>query len=136
MHSRRLPTWIAGLALVILPAIGANAEPKSDTQSNRACFLSTQWQGWSAPGDGDVLYLRILMHDVWEVQLTPGSRVRRYPDYFLVNQVRGSPWICTPLDLDLTLSDRNGYRQPLIARSLRRLTPEEIAAIPRKDLPW
>ena len=54
---------------------------------------------------------------------------------FLVSQVRGSNWICGPLDLDLQLSDHNGFRQGLIARSLRKLTPAEVAAIPRKDLP-
>jgi hypothetical protein len=52
-----------------------------------------------------------------------------------VSRIRGSNWICSPLDLDLTLSDHLGFREPLIARSLRKLTPEEVAAIPRKDLP-
>jgi hypothetical protein len=69
------------------------------------------------------------------VDLTPGTHARKYGDRFLINQVRGSNWICSPLDLDLTLSDRQGFREPLIARSLRKLTPAEIAAIPRKDLP-
>jgi hypothetical protein len=130
--SRHLSTWIACLVLAVLPASGANAA----ANRNGDCFLSNQWQGWSAPGDGDVLLLRVFLHDIWKVELTPGTRVHRFPDYFLVNEVRGSPWICSPLDLDLTLADRNGYRQPLIARSLRRLTPEEVAVIPRKDLPY
>jgi hypothetical protein len=69
------------------------------------------------------------------VDLTPGSHVRKYPDYFLINRLRGSNWICGPLDLDLSVSDHQGFRQPLIARSLRKLTPAEVAAIPRKDLP-
>jgi hypothetical protein len=130
--SKRLPVLVAGLALGALLAAPAEGAPKN----GHDCFLSSEWQGWSAPGDGDVLYLRVFLHDIWKVELTPGAHVRRYPDYFLVNQVRGSNWICSPLDLDLTLSDRNGYRQPLIARSLRKLTPEEVAAIPRKDLPY
>ena len=46
-----------------------------------------------------------------------------------------SNWICSSLDLDLTLSDNLGFRQPLIATSMRKLTPTEIAAIPRKELP-
>jgi hypothetical protein len=70
------------------------------------------------------------------VGLNRGAHVRHYGDFVLINEVRGSPWICSHLDLDLTLADRAGYRQPLIARSLRKLTPEEVAAIPRKDLPW
>jgi len=130
--SRYLPIWIAGLLLASVPPSGASA-PVNRTGD---CFLSNQWQGWSAPGDGDVLLLRVFLHDIWKVELTPGTRVHRFPDYFLVNEVRGSPWICSHLDLDLTLADRNGFRQPLIARSLRKLTPEEVAVIPRKDLPY
>jgi hypothetical protein len=130
---RRLPLWIASLTL--LCAAGA-ATAAARSRPADACFLSTQWRGWSAPGDGDVLYLRVNVRDIYRVDLTPGSHVRRFPDYFLINQVRGSAWICSPLDLDLMLSDHQGFRQPLIARSLRRLTPQEVAAIPRKDLPY
>jgi hypothetical protein len=69
------------------------------------------------------------------VDLTKGTHVRRDADRFLINRVRGSNWICSPLDLDLTLSDHHGFQEPLIARALRKLTPEEVAAIPKKDLP-
>jgi hypothetical protein len=127
-------TLIAAAALATTPA-PATAGAAPDGKPRNDCFLTGSWQGWSAPGDGDVLYLRITMHDIYRVDLTPGSHVHRSPDRFLVNRVRGSNWICSALDLDLTLSDAHGIRQPLIARSLRKLTPDEIAAIPRKDLP-
>jgi hypothetical protein len=126
-----IPVAAAALALA---AAGASAAADRAAQGSN-CFASNSWQGWSAPGDGDVLYLQVDVRDVFRVDLVKGSHVRKAPDYFLVNKVRGSNWICSPLDLDLTLSDHNGFRQPLIARSLRKLTPEEIAAIPRKDRP-
>jgi hypothetical protein len=99
------------------------------------CFLTGTWDGWSAPGGGDVLYLKVNLHDVFRVDLTPGTHVQKDPDRFLINRVRGSNWICSALDLDLSLSDHHGFRQPLIAVSLRKLTPAEAAAIPRKDMP-
>jgi hypothetical protein len=117
----------------LLAATAATAAP--ERTSKDACFLSNSWKGWSAPGDGDVLYLRVGLRDIYRVDLTPGTRVRKDADNFLVSQVRGSNWICSPLDLDLQLSDHHGFRQPLIARALRKLTPAEVAAIPRKDLP-
>ena len=123
------------LAAALLAATGASAAAAADQAPKDACFLSNSWKGWTAPGDGDFLYLRINLNDIYRVDLTPGTHVRKGADNFLVSQVRGSNWICTPLDLDLQLSDHNGFRQPLIARSLRKLTPAEIAAIPRKDLP-
>jgi hypothetical protein len=123
------------IAFVAAALSATAASAAADPPAARACFASSTWQGWSAPGDGDMLYLKVGMHDIYRVDLTPGSHVRKEPDQFLVNRVRGSDWICTSLDLDLTLSDHNGFRQPLIARALRKLTPAEAAAIPRKDLP-
>ena len=124
---------IAAAAATLLAAGAANA---NDRPSQRAsCFLSNTWTGWSATPDGDTLYLRISVRDVYRADLTPGSHVRKWGDEFLVSQVRGSNWICSPLDLDLTLADRHGIRQPLIVRSLRKLTPAEIAAIPAKEMP-
>ena len=111
----------------------AGAAP--DSHANLNCFSSTQWHGWSAPGDGDFLYLRVGMNDIYRVQLSPGSHVRRSGDRFLISRPRGSDWVCSPLDLDLSLSDQLGFREPLIAEDLRKLTPVEVAAIPRHDLP-
>jgi hypothetical protein len=131
MATRLIP--ILAVLAAALAATGASAAP--DQKPGQACFASNTWEGWTAPGDGDVLYLRTGLRDIYRVDLTPGSHVRKDPDRFLVNRLRGSDWICSALDLDLTLSDHHGFQQPLIARSLRKLTAAEIAAIPRKDLP-
>jgi hypothetical protein len=125
---------LAAFGVAALAAGGARADAK--TNPAHSCFLSRDWQGWSAPAPGDVLYLRVSLHDIYRVDLTPGSHARRDPDYFLVTKIHGSDWICSALDLDLQLSDHLGFRQPLIARSLRKLTPAEVAAIPKKDLPY
>lgn len=132
MASHLHPIAIAFTAAALF-STAASAAP--DQKSPNACFASNTWQGWSAPGDGDVLYLRVGMHGIYRVELTPGSHVHKDGDNFLVNRIRGSDWICSALDLDLTLSDHQGFRESLIARSMRKLTPEEAAGIPRKDLP-
>jgi hypothetical protein len=132
-HSYSIRSAVAAVLLAAAGTTAATAAP--DRTPERACFASNSWQGWSAPGDGDALYLRVGIHDIYRVELTPGTRVRKDGDRFLVNRVRGSNWICSPLDFDLTLSDHQGFREPLIVRSLRKLTPAEVAAIPRKDLP-
>jgi hypothetical protein len=129
---RRGGTLTAALAL----ALAATAAQAATPESHQDCFPSgSAWQSWSAPGNGDVLYLRIHIKDIYRVDLTPGSHVYKSPGYFLVNRVRGSGWICSALDLDLTLAGDYGYRKPLIALAMRKLTPAEVAAIPRKDLP-
>ena len=125
--------FFAVLATLLVPAAAMAADKgPSDTTD---CFISGQWTDWSAPGNGDVLLLRVNTHDIYRVQLSEGSHVYRAPDRFLINEIRGSNWICSALDLDLSVADHTGFRQGLIARHLRKLTPDEIAHIPAKDLP-
>lgn len=127
------PLLFAVLLGLMAPA-AASAAP--DSRANQNCFASTQWRGWSAPGNSNVLLLRVGINDVYRVELTPGTRVYRAGDRFLVNQSRGSTWVCAPIDLDLTLNDpHGGIVQPLIATGLRRLTPAEVEAIPPHDRP-
>lgn len=134
MKRHFIPLGAAAAALALGSLAHAAPESKPVTKGSN-CFASNQWKSWTAGPNGDTLYLRVNLNDVYEVGLTPGSHARKSPGYFLVNQVRGSHWICSALDLDLTLSDDLGFRQPLIARSMRKLSPEEVAAIPRKYQP-
>jgi hypothetical protein len=132
-------TWSAhalavALAAAVLALAGSAAVAAPQPPAARHCFFVHQWTGWSAP-DGDTLYLRVGLRDVYRVDLTPGSHARKYPDQHLVNRVRGPSTICSHLDLQLTLSDSLGFEQPLIARSIVKLTPDQVAAIPRKHLP-
>jgi hypothetical protein len=124
------------LAAALVFGVATLAAPAARPETGRDCFpAGTAWQGWNAAADGDVLYLRVHVDDIYRVDLSPGSGVRKWPGHFLVNQVRGSSWICSALDLDLTLAAPGGFRVPLIAVSLRKLTPEEAAAIPDESLP-
>ena len=100
------------------------------------CFFVTQWRGWKSPAP-DTLYLGINNHDIYEVKLSGGGSTQlSWPDMHLVSIDRGgSGSICNALDLDLKIADTNGFAEPLIARSLRKLTPEEVAAVPPKYRP-
>lgn len=130
---RLLCAALAALALIA----PTHASAQQQQTSGRDCFVTTNWRGWSAPRDTTgVLYLRVQGDDIYRVDLTPGARVRRNSGEFLVNEVRGSGWICSALNLDLALMDYNGFSRPLIATGLRKLTAEEVAAIPREDWPY
>lgn len=122
-------------ALALAPAAAQAAAGTSPDAPKRSCFASNTWDGWNVAETGDALYLKVGLNDVYRVELTPGSKVRKYPGNFLVNQVRGSSWICSALDLDLSISDNNGFKQPLIAQSMRRLSKAEADAIPKKFRP-
>jgi hypothetical protein len=129
MTLRSLLVGAAGalsLAALAAPALADARAP---------CFFINQWQGWRAPDD-HTIYLRVNLRDIYRVDLSAGSQELTWPgSYHLVTKVRGSSSICGPLDLELALSDGHGFYQPLIARDLVKLTPEEAAALPKKDRP-
>ena len=118
------------LLAAAVPALSATRD-----QSKMPCFFVTQWRGWKSP-DPSTLYLGVNMRDVYEVKLSTPSDQLSWPDMHLVSIVRGSNSVCSALDLDLKIADTNGFATPLIATSIRKLTPEEVAAIPKKYLPY
>src|SRR5580704_2047566 len=99
------------------------------------CFLATNWQSWKSPSP-DVIYVLVGVHDVYRFDLSSGSNQLSQPDVHLSSQIRGSDWICSPMDLQLEVVDTGGvFREPLIVKSITKLTPQEIAAIPPRYRP-
>ena len=132
--SRRLamlPALGFAIASFAAPALAASHDPPRDT-----CFWSADWQGWTSPAP-DVVLLHVGASQVFEIDLKDGgSNQLKYPDMHLANQHQHGTWICTPNDLHLQLSDDHHiYTEPLFVKSLTRLTPEQVEAIPAKYRP-
>jgi hypothetical protein len=124
----------AALSAAALTSVSFAAHAAPTPGVARSCFRSSDWSDWRSPSP-DVIYLKVRLHDVYRVNLAGGSNRLNDPGIFLISQVRGSEMICSPLDLDLKVSDSSGFSTPLIARSITKLTPEEVAAIPAKFRP-
>jgi hypothetical protein len=118
---------VAALSFAVSPAQAAPAKVNN-------CFMSSDWQGWSAPNP-NTLYLRVRMHDVYRVDLASGSNQLTWPGVHLVSRMHGSNYICSPLDLSLSVSDSSGVASPLFVKAITKLSPQEAAAIPRKYQP-
>lgn len=141
---------LALLASVTATLIGGPALAADGKGDQAPCFFITQWQGWKAPNP-KTLYLGVNLHDVYRVDLSAGSPELMWPAVHLISDVRGSDSICSAIDLQLYVAEDNGgsgfrtngvgfangsgFRVPLIARKLTKLTPEEIAAIPKEYRP-
>jgi hypothetical protein len=140
MH-RHLIGRVAGAgaaALLIAAAVAspAAAQRGPHAQSDNApCFFISQWQGWKSPNP-HTLYLGVNFHEVYEVQLSGDSSLLQDPDAHLVSVTHGPDSVCSPLDLQLAVAEPFGMKEGLIAKSLRKLTPEEVAAIPPKYRPY
>ena len=131
MH-RPLAALAAALPLfAAAPLAHAADRPRADSAP---CFFITQWRGWKAPSP-DVIYLGVNNHDVYRADLSAGSPELQWPDARLINQVHGPDSICSALDLQLEVSDGHGFRQGLIVKDLVKLTPDQVAAIPKKFNP-
>ncbi|MDB5458596.1 MAG: hypothetical protein JWO72_337 [Caulobacteraceae bacterium] len=124
------------LAAVLAGLAGAaSAAPTEPKHAQASCFRSADWAGWHAPDD-KTLYLRVNLHDIYRVDLSYGSSMLKWPDSHLVSVMHGSDYICSPLDLQLSVAQNGGgMRDYLMAKSITKLTPDQVAAIPKKDLP-
>jgi hypothetical protein len=118
-------------------ASAADSKPAGNAKSmnlTHNCFFISQWQGWRAPAP-NVIYLGVNLRDVYKVQLSSNSPALMWPDARLVSITRGSSTICDALDLDLKVAYSHGFPIGLIATSITKLTPEQVAAIPPKFNP-
>ena len=126
---------VAGFALVAAGGAQAQAPAQAPAAKPRPpCFSLSDWRGWSSPSR-DVLYMKVRHKDVYRLDLTRGSNQLGSAGTHIVSVVRGSDRICNPIDLDLRVSDGFGFAMPIRAKTITKLTPEEIAAIPKKDRP-
>ena len=126
-------TLFAAAAALLVSLAGASVA--SAAGSTSSCFLANQWSGWHAPNP-NVIYLRVDSNRIYRLDLSAGSSSLQDPGVHLVSRIEGSDWICSPLDLQLEVADdMGGLREGLIVKSITLLTPDEVKAIPKRDLP-
>ncbi len=123
--------WIAAAAALGLAGTALADAPVK--VPGAPCFFSRNWDSWRSP-DENTIYLRVGLKDVFRVDLSAGSRMLTYSDSHLISHMRGTDSVCSALDLDLKVSD-GSIVEPLFVKSITKLTPEQITAIPKKFLP-
>jgi len=109
--------------------------PAAAAKPARHCFSLSRWRGGWRAASKDVLYLGVDISDVYRLDLDGGSPELLWPEVHLVNIARGDDTVCAPIDLDLSVADDHGFRTPLFVKSISKLTPEEVAALPAKQRP-
>jgi hypothetical protein len=127
----------AGVALAGVLALAVASAPAADpapAHPLNPCFAASQWTDWKSPSP-NVIYLKVDFNRVFRLDLSAGSNELQDPDVHLVSRIRGSDWICSPLDLDLEVADLDGIREALIVKAITPLTPDEVKAIPAKFRP-
>lgn len=132
----RLTPW-AGLALAAAAAASAPLAASSAGAQARECFRANDWRGSSAGGPRD-LYVRVNINDIWHLALAQDCPGARYPGPVSISDVVSgvSNEICSGVDLQIRVKPRGGSdATACIVKSINKLTPEEVKALPRKAVP-
>jgi hypothetical protein len=116
------------------PAPGPSSKPKA---AENQCFPISEFENWRAP-DAKTMYLRVSVNEYYRIDMAGECPELTYPDAHLITVWRGSNEVCGPLDWDLKVADGSGpgsFAVPCIVKGQTRLSPAEVAAIPKKFKP-
>ena len=124
---------LAALALAAwaLAATSAGAQPPPRQQQQ--CLYVHNINGFNAPND-HTIYVRSSVSDVWRIDLMTDCIGLSFKQGFQLRSAGGDPWICEPIQAEVSIRD-TGLRQRCPVSGLHKLTPDEIAALPRRDRP-
>jgi hypothetical protein len=112
------------------PALAKDKAPGASAP--RACFFTRNADGFAAPDD-KTLYVRVGVRDVYKFEMF-GTCPDIDWNQRLALVSRASSSICTGMDAEvITHSPIGPQRCPV--RSVQKLTPEEVAALPPKARP-
>ena len=116
------------------PVTGAQAD-KVDGKGG--CFYITQLQSNHALGDRSVLF-RVNVSDIYRLDFAQRCVELTFPEPKLIlTPVGGQGLICHAIDLDVKVGEQSPGSFPVscIPSALYKLTPAQVSAIPKKDLP-
>lgn len=128
-------TLTALAAQAPVPAAAQTVAGKASVDQTRDCFWGRSLNGFRAL-DNETLLLNVGLRDVYEAKLAAPSVDLKWVNGVALVARGGGNFICSRLDADIVVPGASGMgpqRYPLT--SLRRLTPQEVAAIPKKNRP-
>jgi hypothetical protein len=129
---------LIALAIAAAFSVSAAAEPPAGSPPPKhrpACFWTSRIENFAAADDQN-LYLRVGNHDIYRAKL--------FSNCFDVDWVhrialvsRGSSLICEGpnLNVDVVVRDVAAGRQRCPVTEIRKLTPDEVAALPTRARP-
>ena len=99
----------------------------------QACFLRSDVDSFSAPNDR-MVYLRTSSRETFRLDLMGECPGLGFRQSFGLEDRPASPWICSPLEATVVFRD-TGIAQRCPVTAIHKLTPDELAALPKRDRP-
>lgn len=139
----RSSTVVSAAALTAVLALAAQAVAQTSSQTSaparssrprEACFDVHMVNGFNAP-DESTVYIRVSVNEIWRLKLfAPCPNVNWDQRIALQNRSGGS-FVCNALDAELLVHDPGMGMQRCPITELHKLTPAEVAALPKKSRP-
>ncbi len=129
--ARRLIIAVAAATSALATTVVAAQPPAR--HSNDQCFVRRNINGFSAPNDRTV-YIRVGVSDVWRLDLMTECTGLSFRNAFALEARPATAWICSPLDATVIVR-QTGMSQRCPVSAMHKLTPDEIAALPKRDRP-
>jgi hypothetical protein len=123
---------LVGAALLSVAIFGL-APAAAAGKSSDACFLRQDVDGFSAPDDHTV-YLRVGSNRIYRLDLMTRCLDLTFRQRIGLEHQPASPWVCSPLEATVVYN-ATGIQQRCPVKAIHKLTPEEVAALPKKDRP-
>ncbi len=122
----------AALALVAGAPAGAadNPAPKKPPEQ---CFYARMVNGFAAPDDEN-LYIRVGVNDVYHLTMMTHCLDMDWNQRIAL-QSRTGGFICHYLDAEVITHARGLGRQRCFVKAMEKLTPAQVAALPKRAKP-
>jgi hypothetical protein len=130
-----MKTPLAAAATALLLALSATAAGAADKPSTDQCFWARNITSFAAPDDHTV-YVKVGMRDVYRLDLMISCPDVDWNQRVALQSSHGAGGsICGPLDAEIISHATGLGPQRCPVKAMHKLTPEEIAALPKKAKP-
>jgi hypothetical protein len=123
----------AAALLAFMPALASAADKPGKPVAPRQCFWSRNITGFAAPDDHTV-YVRVSFRDVYRLDLMIACPDVEWNQRIALVSRSGS-FICNALDAEIVSHATGLGPQRCPVKTLTKLTPAEIAALPKHAKP-
>jgi hypothetical protein len=134
----RVKTGFAALAAALVgmhscQIAAAKDAPPAPKYDAKQCFYTRFVDSFAAPDEHN-LYIRVGVRDVYHFEMFgPCPDIDWNQSLALV--ARPGPWICDGMEAEVISHQTGLGPQHCFVKHMRKLTPEEVAALPRRARP-
>jgi hypothetical protein len=133
----RLYGTVGATAAAVFLTLGLSAATAQtpNPPAKPACFQISDWSGWKISPDAKSMYIRVNISRIYRLDFGAACSAAQFGNPHLITRSRGSSYVCSPLDLDLRVSQGHGMAIPCIVSNMSQLSKEEASALPPKLRP-